>query len=138
MTYKTTSADFIREGEFPPQIQARIDAGAANCYNSIGKGWLRLVEELDRNITIHFPDYTIAQIKEKFGQLRFYPGEREVIMHEKVKIIIAHAEDRSKEYCEICGKYGQIVSPNGWMLSRCEDHIPAVRERNPFAPPASG
>ena len=37
-----------------------------------GPGWKNLIKELDSKMSAIDPDYTIEQIKEKFGGLRYY------------------------------------------------------------------
>ena len=37
-----------------------------------GKGWQEIIENLDRELAKIDPNYTIDQIKEKFGGLRYY------------------------------------------------------------------
>lgn len=38
----------------------------------VGKGWVPIIEQLDKDISALDPDYQIMQVKEKFGTLRFY------------------------------------------------------------------
>jgi hypothetical protein len=38
----------------------------------VGKGWCGIIDQLDKDITELDPDYSITQVKEKFGTLRYY------------------------------------------------------------------
>jgi len=43
----------------------------------VGKGWMPIIEQLDKDITALDPDYGVQQIKEKFGTLRYYASYTE-------------------------------------------------------------
>lgn len=109
-------SDYISGGEFPEQIQKRLDAGN-DCGSTIGKGWLPLVIELDAQLSELNPDYTINQIKQKFGGLRYYVTGVGDEGHE----LIMEAERKAAQTCEICGAPGK-VHPGVWMNVRCEEH----------------
>lgn len=83
-------------------------------YTDCGKGWQSLIEPLvdlcEEN------DVYILQVKEKFGELRFYTGSApEYVLDE-----IDKACDKSREVCENCGKPGKIRSLKGWLKCLCE------------------
>jgi hypothetical protein len=54
--------------KFPEPIQKRIDKGIG-CGSGIGMGWMQIVLDTDAKLSAINPDYTIDQIKEKFGLL---------------------------------------------------------------------
>lgn len=88
----------------------------------IGEGWKPLVIQLDKRLAEIDPDYTIAQIKEKFGGLRFYTdkvnaGERT----EEFKNLIREAEKVSYTICETCGEPGEITQ-GPWVQTLCKEH----------------
>ena len=59
----------------------------------------------------------IAQIKEKFGTLRFYTGP----CPQHIQKAIDEAEKASETTCEVCGAPGTL-SREGWWKVRCEEH----------------
>lgn len=56
------------------RLIARVAAPepAARFQVSVPDQWLPHLHELDRAIAALDPDYRVAQVKEKFGRLRFY------------------------------------------------------------------
>ncbi len=99
------------------------------------KGWYRILEELDAKLAYLYPDYKIAQVKEKFGTLRFYTdGVPAGVVGELMDDAIAEASRLSAKTCEICGKsstrsgndwiYAQSVGTRvrgGWYKTLCDD-----------------
>lgn len=61
-------------------------------------------------------DGYIAQVKEKFGSLRFYIGSSSDAVFDR----ISEAEKDSAKTCELCGKPGKIIG-KGWLMARCEE-----------------
>jgi len=62
-------------------------------------------------------EYMAAQVKEKFGGLRFYMEASTPEMNAFIK----EAEDRCWDTCEQCGKPGQVVKA-GWLYVSCKEH----------------
>lgn len=106
---------------------------------SIGHaGWQPLLRELDSKLAERWPEYTIEQVKEKFGTLRFYAspniatpdfGEEgyEAWRDENVTPfydLIREYEDKSADICELCGKPGKVGDRNYWYSTRCPDCAP--------------
>lgn len=91
--------------------------GGAEC----GAGWLPIIESLIVDLIAMGWDKNVQQIKEKFGELRFYVGEASAEMQER----ISDAAALSAVTCETCGKPGTI-SDKGWAKARCEEHRGAV------------
>ena len=109
------------EKTFPEHIQKRIDAGMG-CGSGIGKGWLPIVVELDKQLAELDPEYKIDQIKEKFGGLRFYvSSEPPNSSMRAIYDLINEAETNSYQTCEMCGAPGERCSPNRWILTLCEN-----------------
>lgn len=86
--------------------------------SSIGPGWHALVQPLID--LAHAEGATIAQVKEKFGGLRFYVNRSTPALDEA----IAKAEAQSYTICEECGAPGKLRS-GGWLRTLCDTH--AVR-----------
>ena len=92
---------------------------------SVGDGWYDLLWEASNKIEaeiLRMPEeerknFKAAQIKEKFGGLRFYMegGENDVIDN-----AILEAEKLSYITCEKCGKPG-IPRRDRWIKTLCND-----------------
>ena len=68
-------------------------------------GWGPLIAELEAKLKALSPDYTVSQVKEKFGGLRYYanPGEVDSEASERFYDLIREAEAKSYETCKCCG-----------------------------------
>lgn len=104
---------------------------------AVGKGWWPILQALCSNIQ-HYLDWintnhekhpvveqvVVAQIKEKFGGLRFYYGGGDDKVHGMVRM----AESWAAHSCEECGKPG-ILRHSGWLETLCDEHEAARQER---------
>lgn len=117
--------NYVYSGDFPEQIQKRIDAGM-KCGSSVGRGWLSILTELDLHLANIDPDYVIDQVKEKFGGLRYYISWSKEIDDENMKKyeqVMELAEQLAAHTCEVCGQEGKIQpGRTGWYACRCEEH----------------
>lgn len=89
-----------------------------------GDGWYQLIYTLCVQIENVFTkrgyaikDFTVLQVKEKFGGLRFYTGST----FEEIFALIERTERKSFVTCEVCGDPGE-VQPGYWQKVRCEKH----------------
>src|SRR5687768_12037651 len=95
-----------------------------NIYFECGDGWYDLIdklsEKLEEKIFVH-PDESIvtccAQVKEKFGGLRFYM----YFETDEMSDLINQAEDKSTSICELCGKPGTTRHINRWYKTICQN-----------------
>jgi len=85
---------------------------------SVGRGWFPLVESLIQDLRKLGWNGDVHCIKEKFGGLRFYIGEGNEEIYER----ISKAEDESKKTCEKCGKEGEVRNTS-WIRTLCEYHF---------------
>ena len=83
-----------------------------------GDGWFELLKELSEKLE---PLGTVAaQVKEKFGGLRFYTTGELVEVADEVDKAIDVAEMRAWGTCELCGEPGEC-NDEGWLSVRCEE-----------------
>lgn len=113
--------------KYPEEIHHRIIYAAMQCASGIREGWYDLVLELDDEISKIYPLYTIEQIKEKFGGLRYYIGILPDILpqeqHDEIYRLIHEAEEKSFEICDVCGKTGKTLKIGQYLIAtRCEQH----------------
>lgn len=92
-----------------------LKEGVFYCHGWIGPGWEDLVEDLIKDLIELGWNREVAQIKEKFGGLRFYinSGSEEIFSR------IMKAESKSYKICEQCGRDAE---PQGssWIRTLCE------------------
>ena len=82
----------------------------------VDEGWYQLVMDCDRELTQIDPDYQIAQVKQKYGGLRYYfqsslSGERKAMDD-----VVAKYEAVAAVTCEATGNPGVLMkSEGGWV-----------------------
>jgi hypothetical protein len=85
-------------------------------------GWFDLVWRLCEQIEKVVGEGTsikVAQVKEKFGGLRFYFEGRNDASN-AIRAHIAAAEQESFHICEVCGQPGYLIGHN---RTRCDEHF---------------
>jgi len=87
-------------------------------HADIGTGWLPIIKDLDYRLSAIDPDYSIDQIKEKFGGLRFYFTSEKHF--EELYDLVAEAEKLCWETCEGCGAVGIVQTSKYWHKTLCE------------------
>ena len=104
----------------------------AMCWGfECGDGWFDILDIACGQIQSHIdwknkyaktedekvPQVVAAQIKEKFGTLRFYTNGSNEYVHG----IISMAEAMSARTCEKCGSPGRLRG-RGWLYTACDEH----------------
>lgn len=94
------------------------------CEISCGDGWFTIIDTLCAKISFYLkknPEitYTPKQIKEKFGELRFYGLGGDKPIHSMVYL----TERLSNKVCEECGAPGERRQTS-WLYTytSCEEH----------------
>lgn len=85
----------------------------------VGPGWMPLVKELNKELSFIEPNYTIDQVKEKFGGLRYYftCSSRNI---EIMWVITKTYEKQALEICEDCGETKNVSrNTDGWIRTLC-------------------
>jgi hypothetical protein len=90
-----------------------------------GDGWYKLIYELASKLEPLIVQYRkdnpgdywprAAQVKEKFGTLRFYMTSET----EEMSKLIKKAEADSRGLCERCGDPGKLREEYGWLVILC-------------------
>lgn len=109
----------MTQKELDKQLKGRWEGGRGGYYEC-DQGWFPIISQLDLDIRQLVPDYTIFQIKEKFGGLRFYIGFLQEDVCEEVYNLIQKAERVAAETCECCGEPGVLCRRGGWLKTLCK------------------
>jgi len=87
-----------------------------------GDGWYDVIDEalhMINQVCIKFgyEDIVVAQIKEKFGQLRIYMtyGECDTVVLKIIECITEAALQKSLNTCELTGNYGVLCKRGSWV-----------------------
>lgn len=100
----------------------------AMCWGfACGDGWYNIIDTLcyllqsmhdwnDKNPM--FPQIVASQVKEKYGELRFYTEGATEWQSGAIEMATA----LSLRTCEECGQRGECNTTNGWMRTRCASH----------------
>lgn len=118
--------------------------------DQVGPGWWEDLLSAFEQISLAMeqaPGYKfrVAQIKEKFGSIRFYydihkMGEDEEAwplpddevrdkLHEQIRLIVVELENTTQHKCEECGEPGEMRN-NGWIKTLCDKHDAVQRAHN--------
>jgi hypothetical protein len=123
------SEEFERYDAFEKHMTERFPKIFAEPYGGFacGKGWWPILEALCGQIQHHIdwknkqlevvPQVTVAQIKEKFGGLRFYYDGGD----EHINGMVRMAEAWADASCEECGSPGKRRD-GGWIKTLCDYH----------------
>ena len=114
---------FIKHLEITYPEMFKEKYGGIEC----GAGWWPIVTSLCANIQNYInwknkhsavvPQVTVAQIKEKFGSLRFYYDGGD----EYISGLVTMAEAWASHACEECGAPGTSRG-GGWIKTLCDTH----------------
>ena len=106
-------------------------AGLPRTGFSCPKGWSDLVWELIANIELELEGnlalFTIDQVKEKFGSLRFYyqfPNMSKHTSANRISQLVRVAERESSNICLTCSSTDHVEtkpssSSRGWISTQC-------------------
>lgn len=127
MTRENTKKLFDRFDFFKPEksLQETLMSFGFEC----GDGWFDLIwnlcQDIELLLALHNPNsddeayypFEVIQVKEKFGQLRFYTNW----LTDGIDDRISKAEVESSRTCELCGDPGSLVNKGGWLSTVCEN-----------------
>ena len=136
------------EEEFPfMRREERNDRSSYLLFGiEAGSGWYELIRKLCRELMEacapagRANDLVVAQVKEKYGELRFYfhleggTVEENALLNHRLYDIIERYEETSKQVCELCGAPGELrelklVSGMVWYQTLCDEHYASRQER---------
>jgi hypothetical protein len=97
--------------DYPDYLQPvllRINPEYGKCV-SCDEGWWSLIALCDKELASVDPLYTIFQIKEKFGGLRYYYSPSNPANTEQMNTIVRKHEKICGMTCEATGKHGSLM-----------------------------
>ena len=95
-----------------------------------GNGWYKIIHNLSNEIMEKSEDAgvpvpAVAQVKQKFGELRFSITPSDCGYFQD---LIRHAEDTSRITCEVCGNHAATVNiTKGWLMTLCRQHFSELK-----------
>jgi hypothetical protein len=97
--------------------------GNVYCGAHVPHGWLTIVDTLCTAIERYcdnkkIPLPVVAQIKEKFGGLRYYVDD----LPNELYPLVSFVESFSFSICETCGNPGQLRTDSSYLLTLCDSH----------------
>ena len=107
-------------GSYADGLRAILERIPTGCGRSIrvNAGWYPLVVSLNQDLAELDPWYEVYQVKEKFGELRYYCSST----GEKERKLIRAAEMRSATTCETCGELGRLGISTSRVRTACSAH----------------
>jgi hypothetical protein len=72
-------------------------------------GWDGLLVDLHDKVVAIDPNYTLCQVKEKFGGLRFYYNASDPTLDQIIRSVVSFYEKLSYSVCEVTGGPGQLM-----------------------------
>ena len=82
----------------------------------VGLGWFPIIEKITKEISdLGNDEIKAVQIKEKFGELRYYTN----YTTDEVESIIEFGELRAAVTCEVCGRSGSLRGEH-WYQTLCD------------------
>jgi hypothetical protein len=124
--------EFEKYDAFAKHMEERFPKMFTKPYGgfSCGEGWWPILEELCSNIQHHIdwkkgacPQVTVAQIKEKFGGLRFYYDGGD----DTINGMVTMAESWANKSCETCGDPA-TKQTTGWIKNVCDKHFDKIEK----------
>lgn len=104
-----------------------MDWRNAQIGGHVNPGWVSIVDELHEKVLEIDPNVSVAQVKEKFGGLRYY-YDTDSDRADEIEKLVDEAERLATRTCEVCGKSGETSAwGRGWLNTLCPKHG-AVRQ----------
>lgn len=98
----------MRYPDYLQPILARINPDYG-VHISCDSGWWTLISNCDKELSAVDPDYTIFQVKEKFGGLRYYYSPSNPDNRTKMDEIVRKYEKICAMTCELTGRHGYLL-----------------------------
>ncbi len=84
-------------------------------------GWNEIIANCHQELKTIDDEYTIAQIKEKFGTLKYYFSSSNPSLYKQMCGVVSKYEKMSSSTCELCGSPGATRN-SGYIKTLCNEH----------------
>ena len=113
--------DMLNQAYALDRIRDRFEYTGFPPFLDVGPGWFPLIIELDELLSLYDPAYTLQQVKEKFGGLRWYfePTSYDLPNYGEMRRIVSQYESLSMLTRELCGRAGDLRTDRGRQCVRC-------------------
>jgi hypothetical protein len=91
------------------------------------EGWHPVIAEVHAQLLRIDPKYTVDQVKEKYGKLRYYFTASKPERRTAMEVVVDEAEQRSGTICERCGAPAPGPRGPGWLKTYCDTHYKTRR-----------
>lgn len=118
-----------KEEEVALILKYREFISPSNIGLDINPGWLKIVREIFEYCDANKYPIQVVQIKEKFGDLRFYYDTDSDDYNEEHEEWISNKERESGRTCMWCGAPGEH-RPGGWIKVTCDEHVNSTWPRD--------
>lgn len=111
---------------YPDFLQPVLARFVENAPNEVycGEGWWKIVAACDSQLAKIDPEYTVFQIKEKFGGLRFYYSPSNPDNLATMRKIVSEFEKICWMTCEISGRHGYLmINSSGRRRVLAEEYL---------------
>ena len=105
-------------------------------YHNLPAGWYKIVDRLCSELSVILeealevnpetteePLFSVLQVKEKFGGLRFYymMNTKDDELYRRIQTSVDNAEDASYSTCQITGNIGVLCKDGSHFMTLCEE-----------------
>ena len=125
--------------ELQLQVAKLVDKFVPNYYKSVDvdEGWYQIIVDCDNELTAIDPNYSILQIKEKFGGLRYYmspSNDTTVEQRDAMHKVVSKYEVVAAQTCEATGLPGVLMkSVGGWLKTVNPEYAASARHYARYA-----
>jgi len=120
---------FISKMQLEKYLKEKYNFYSELNFVEFNSGWNEIIKNLSEEINKILGEdtkyFSVVQIKQKFGGLRYYYDiDYDKIDDEKldkIKEAIEKAEEKSFQTCEICGNIGELKSNGYWIFTTCDE-----------------
>ena len=106
-------------------------------YVAVDEGWYQIIVDCDNELTAIDPNYSILQIKEKFGGLRYYmspSNDTTVEQRDAMHKVVSKYEVVAAQTCEATGLPGVLMkSVGGWLKTVNPEYAASARHYARYA-----
>ena len=92
-------------------------------YLRCDAGWTRILLDLNAKMSQIDPDYSLHQVKEKFGTLRFYYEPSSEDLRSQLDALVKEAEALSAITCEQTGQPGRLMRRGYVYKTLCDYYL---------------